>query len=959
MRKARTKRDIGSCEFPPFLMEGEGGLSSIKMMRSMRAKTVTFILILFIAFSISSNLAAQDYPALAAKVSTILAKFPADNAKEKEAFAAELFSLGPDGLRDVLGRLAAPGTDDDSLARFALDAVAVNVSRAGAESERRIFVKQLLKALDEPRDAEVKAFLLSELQLVGKKEIVKPLAKLLNDPKLCGPAARALVASHAPEAETALLKSLETVPVGNRIELIQALGELRSAAASKKILVYAADPDAGIRRAAIFALANIGDPAAQPILERSAVTASPYERARSASLYLLFARRQWENGKKDAAERIYRDFIRNSTLPEESQVRASALTLLVRILGADVLDVLLDAAESFDVQFRQKALELAEAIPGEKATARWIEKLAGLRPENQGDVIAMLGRRGDKAALETVRRKIGGEDKWVSLAAAVASARLGGDAVFDDVWPLLWSEDAEQVRAVRQALSFFSPARVVAKAASILMDAPAQTRIALIEMLAERKAREATGLVLAQARSEDENVRKAAFAALEPLARPDDAPALIGLLSAVSGTADVVPVQNALVAAANQIPEPERRAEAVLTAIEQAQGPKRADLVKPLARIGGEKALAFVISAARNPDPQLQAAALYALSNWLDGSALEELWKTARTTDDRKNRYLALQGIARLTGEAEFSSERKLLLLKDALDVAVEVNEKNLILSALAGIRTPESLRAVAKFFDDKTLRVRAAQAVLRMVMPAPGAAGLAGLETAMILKKALLSIENEYDRDEAERYARSLLFKNGFTALFNGKDLSGWKGLVADPPQRAKMTPAELKKTQPEADALMRQHWKVVEGALVFDGQGHSLCTLKDYGDFEMFVDWKIREKGDSGIYLRGSPQVQIWDLTQSPDGSGGIYNNKIHPAKPLLRADRPVGEWNTFYIRMTGERVTVHLNGVLVADNVVMENYWEREKPIYPTGQIELQAHSTPLTFKNIYIREIHSQK
>lgn len=959
MRKARTKRDIGSCEFPPFLKGDEGGLSSSKMMGSMRAKTITFILILFITFSISSNLAAQDHSILATKVSTVLAKFPAENAKDKEAFAAELVSLGPDGLRDVLGRLAAPGADDDSLARFALDAVAVNVSRAGAESERLIFVKELLKALYEPRDAEVKAFLLSELQLVGKKEIVKPLRRFLNDPELCGPAARALVASHAPEAETVLLKSLAAAPAKNRIELIQALGELRSAAASKKILTYAADPDAGIRRAAIFALANIGDPVAQPVLERSAVTASPYDRARSASIYLLFAQRQWENGKKDAAERICRDFIRNSTLPEESQVRASALTLLARILGAGVLDILLEAAESSDVQFRQKALELAETVPGEKATALWLEKLAELRPENQGDVIAMLGRRGDKTALPGIRQRIGSEDKSVSLAAAVASARLGGDAVFDDVWPLVWSEDGEQARAVRQALSFFSPARVVAKAPSILMAAPAQTRIALIEMLAERKAREAAGLVLAQARSEDENVRKAAFAALESLARPDDALALIGLLSAVLGTPDVAPVQNALVAAANQIPEPERRAEAVLTALEQAQGPKRADLVKPLARIGGEKALSFVISAARNPDPQLQAAALYALSNWLDGSALEELWKTARTTDDNKSRYLALQGIARLTGDLEYSSERKLLLLREALDIAVEVNEKNLILSALAGIRTPESLKVVAKFLDDKTLQVRAAQAVLRMVMPAPGAAGLAGLETAMILKKALLSIDNEYDRDEAERYARSLLFKNGFTALFNGKDLAGWKGLVADPPKRSQVTPAELKKAQAEADALMRKHWKVVEGALVFNGQGHSLCTLRDFGDFEMFVDWKIQEKGDSGIYLRGSPQVQIWDLTQSPDGSGGLYNNKINPSKPLVRADRPVGEWNTFHIKMTGERVTVHLNGIIVADNVVMENYWEREKPIYPAGQIELQAHSTPLTFKNIYIREFPSPK
>lgn len=929
-------------------------------MRTKRAKTTAFFLVLFITFFISSNLSSQDKPTLASRVSTVLAKFPAGNAKANAAFAAELFALGPNGLRDVCGRLAAPGADDDSLARFALDAVALHVSRSGAESERLTFVKELLKALDEPRDSEVKVFLLSELQLVGKKEIVKPLTRFLNDPKLCGPAVRALVASHAPEAETALLKSLDAAPVNNKIELIQALGELRSTAASKKILPYAEDPDAGIRRAALFALANIADPSVQPLLERSAVTASPYERARSASLLLLFAQRQWESGKKDVAERICRDFIRNSTLPDESQIRASALTLLARILGADVLDELLEAVESSDGPFRQKALELAQGIPGEKATARWIGKMAGLRPENQGDVIAMLGRRGDKTALPDVRQKIGSGDRTVSLAAVIAAARLGGDSVLDDVWPLVWSNDAEQVRAVKQALSFFSSAKVVSKAVSILMDAPAPARIMLIEMLAERKAREAARLVLAQARSEDADVRKAAFTALESLTRPDDLFALIGLLSAVSGTPDSALVQNALVAAANQIPEPERRADAILAALEQDQGSKRVDLVRPLARIGGDRALAFVISATRNPDAPLQAAALYALANWLDGSALEELWKTARTTEDKKTRYLALQGITRLMGEAAFPSERKLQLLKDALDIAVEVNEKNLILSALAGIRTPESLRAVSRFLDDTTLRAGAAQAVLRMSLPAPGVPGLSGLETAMILKMALPAIDNEslpsidkeYDRDEAERYARTLLFKNGFTALFNGKDLSGWKGLVAAPPQRAKMTPAELKKAQAEADMFMRQHWKVVEGALVFDGKGHSLCTLRDFGDFEMFVDWKIQEKGDSGIYLRGSPQVQIWDLTQSPDGSGGLYNNKINPSKPLVRADRPVGEWNTFYIKMSRERVTVHLNGVLVADNVVMENYWEREKPIYPEGQIELQAHSTPLSFKNIYI-------
>ncbi len=191
-----------------------------------------------------------------------------------------------------------------------------------------------------------------------------------------------------------------------------------------------------------------------------------------------------------------------------------------------------------------------------------------------------------------------------------------------------------------------------------------------------------------------------------------------------------------------------------------------------------------------------------------------------------------------------------------------------------------------------------------------------------------------------------------GFVALFNGRDLAGWKGLVASPPERARMTPDQLGAGQAVADQRMRQHWRVIGGVLVFDGRGDSLCTARDYGDFEMLVDWRIGPGGDSGIYLRGSPQVQIWD---NPEGSGGLYNNQKHPSKPLVVADHKIGEWNTLEIRMVGERVTVHLNGVLVVDDVPMENYWERDKPIYPRGQIELQSHGSTLWFRNIFLREV----
>tara|TARA_B100000809_G_scaffold189742_1_gene188282 strand:+ start:40 stop:1446 length:1407 start_codon:yes stop_codon:yes gene_type:complete len=198
-----------------------------------------------------------------------------------------------------------------------------------------------------------------------------------------------------------------------------------------------------------------------------------------------------------------------------------------------------------------------------------------------------------------------------------------------------------------------------------------------------------------------------------------------------------------------------------------------------------------------------------------------------------------------------------------------------------------------------------------------------------------------------------------GFKAAFNGKDLSGWKGLMAgglsNPIKRAALGKEAYKKAQAEADADMKAHWHIIDGALVFDGKGRSLCTAKDYGDFEMLVDWKIKEKGDSGIYLRGAPQVQIWDPKLGNVGSGGLYNNQKNPSKPPAIADNPVGEWNTFRIKMIGEKVSVWLNGVLVVDTVTLENYWDRKQPIFSKGQIELQNHGNTLYFKNVFLREI----
>ena len=208
-----------------------------------------------------------------------------------------------------------------------------------------------------------------------------------------------------------------------------------------------------------------------------------------------------------------------------------------------------------------------------------------------------------------------------------------------------------------------------------------------------------------------------------------------------------------------------------------------------------------------------------------------------------------------------------------------------------------------------------------------------------------------------------------GFTALFNGEDLTGWHGWAiheknANPDQLAKLDKEQRAERIAAWSKDAAEHWSVENGDLVNDGKGAYLATDKAYGDFELLIDYKTVPKADSGIYLRGTPQVQIWDYTDpgkfgigGDKGSGGLWNNAAGAKgkDPSEKADKPLGEWNHFRIIMVGDKVTVYLNDKLVVDHAAMANYWDRTKPIDPEGSILLQTHGGEIRWKNIFIREI----
>jgi hypothetical protein len=209
-----------------------------------------------------------------------------------------------------------------------------------------------------------------------------------------------------------------------------------------------------------------------------------------------------------------------------------------------------------------------------------------------------------------------------------------------------------------------------------------------------------------------------------------------------------------------------------------------------------------------------------------------------------------------------------------------------------------------------------------------------------------------------------------GFTPLYNGKDLSGWVGGDTTDPAKLAALPAEERKAKLDAwTEDMRKHWKAEGAELVNDGHGKYATTEKDYGDFELLVDYRTVAKADSGIYLRGIPQVQIWDTTEAGGkwnlgagkGSGGLWNNSAGaPGKdPLVLADKPFGEWNSFRIVMVGARTSIWLNGKLIVDHAILENMFDRKKGTPAKGPIQLQTHGGEIRWRNIFIREIGAEE
>lgn len=917
---------------------------------------------MLLSLFLSIGIQAQDQRTLETKVADVLALMPTDDLEHLDKVMETVISYGAPFISRLTDMTIAPGTGDDTAVRFVLNSLARYTSGLKNEETRRLVEAEFIKALDRESDKAIKTFFIRQLNLIGQQASIEKAKTYLTDNKLCEPATQLLLTIGSTDAEMALYEALPIAQDKNQITIVKALGELKSNKAHAAIFALEGSNDTNLQKVVLAALASIGNPDSYSTLLNAAKKVSfKYEATNAAAAFISYAQQLGENGHLKTCKKACLELMELNNEPDLLHNNAAALNIYARYFDDKAIALLIKAVNNEDKAYRTAILNSAREIGDVRTIKKWISKAKSSNPAVQEDIIVMLGQRGDNAAVPYLQSSLSSPFVNLRMASLTALASLQKrEAVPQIIKHILSGNDIEQAKAI---LLYLLDREHLAPIAGALDQTSGSAKAALIDVIAAKSGQQYFDQILAYTSDADDQVKTAALSALKRTASAEKLDQLINLSSKVDNQ-HIKPVQEAVYAAVTDCKDADKGINKVLVALDKAQ--KQEPLMAVLPQLGGQPALDKVSNIFVYSDGTLKEAAFIALTQWKDHSASATLFDICKTNSPAY-RTKAYNGFVSQISHSNLNADQKLLQLRKIMTLATNDQEKELVISSLENVKTYLCLIYLSQFLDQKGLQQTACRSIMKIALPAQGKkVGFYGDEVYQILERTeqiIAGPESNYFKINIRKYMDAMPKEAGFVSMFNGQDLTGWKGLVGNPLTRAKMDAKTLARKQKEANQEMLNNWRVKDGTIAFTGKGANLCSVKDYGDFEMLVDWRITKNGDSGIYLRGTPQVQVWDTSRvevgAQVGSGGLYNNQTNLSKPLKVADNPVGEWNTFHITMIGEKVTVYLNGELVVDNVPLENYWDRNLPIFPTGAIELQAHGTDLAFRDIYVREISEKE
>ena len=891
-------------------------------------KILAILLLTLVPFAAGAQDARQRTAATI--VADGLNQLPAQNPKAFDAVMQELAATGAEGIRMMAGMLVPAAEGKNAAVEYAINGVVSYATAAGREELAREVRAGLVAAVEACTDKPNQAFLLSQLQLCATAAEAPVFVKYAADKYLADYAVRGLIST--PGTDGAILALIEQSPAPQAL-LAYAAAEKRLAAAEPALLKWAADPaaDDATKEAVYNALARCGGEASLATLAAAAKAAGyTFTESDAAGAYVsLLARLAAEGSAKALAAA---KALRKAGMPQN--IRIAGLEIALRADAKKRTQEVLAALKDLDRTYRCAALDCAAEFADDDLYAAIARKLPSLKDDAaKTDVISWFGSRHAASQAGTVIAAIASPDPELALAAIRAAGRIGGQEALD---ALVAQLDGPHAREASAALAAFNGKPNAAFAAAL--DGTPRTQANALKLVAKRRITSAADKVFALLNSPDREVRTAAYGALAGVTTPADFNRLCGLLNQAQED-DVKALQAGL---KNALAKESSDMQYKMVAGQMAAAPEKARYYPLLAQAASKEAIDALLAA---DDRQAAFAALLTVQN---PAMVDVLYDLARQnpawTDAAISRYTDFVSKSRNT------PMRKYQLYRRGLEAKPSPKVQNKLLKALSKTPVFPALTLAMNYMDAPATAETAAMVVKTVAAKNPA---LGGETVAAALKKAQEVYAGLAKSDADAGYAvdeiKGLLAKlpaEGYLPV--SLEPSGWEAVVGDPETRKAMKAKALAKAQTEARAAMAKNWIAENGVLTGAADGGTIGSAKNYENFELILDWKT--EGEAAMGIRSIPQIAL-----GGKNSGALTGNMLHDnAAPKAAANGPQ-EWNTMQVKVVSDRVTVVLNGVTTAENVILENACNREIPAYAEGQILLIAGNAPLNVREMYIREL----
>ena len=905
---------------------------------------------------------AQINRTLETKVVDVLAQLPTDDREHSDRIMRELIALGETGILEFTNRLVPAGKGNDVEARYLVNSLAVYAGRGTSEQDRQLVESTYRKAIESAENKEIKIFLMERLLFCATEDSIGFLSDYLDDEDYYKTALGILETIGTENAASAIYKHLDKAEKGRQYAIVESLGKMRYLPANEKLIEISDTPDWISVRYVLRALSEIASEESFRTLTKASTTAGYRTDDKEAIISLVnYGYRLRDSGKKQLSEDVGSNLMKHCTDQDQLHFRAAGLELQRDVNSASLNKLLLKEISNPDVKYRGAVLALAEETVLPDAYKDWIRAFEKASKDSKPQILRTIGRIPnpeifDKCLVPSLSSK----DEELRIAAIKSMSYQDDAAALKALLVSLeGSNSSKELEALEETLLRIVKPEDAQLLAGTIGEVGDAGKIVLVDVMAARNMSTGFEAISALEGSGSQALDLAVADAMGSVATSADLDQLLDMLDDADEKGQVEALQRSVVEVLDS--SEDNAGSRVMQKYSQAE--QKLNWFPVLAAVDDPEALKEIEKVLQQGDEEAKLIAIGALSNWRDRESIPVLYEAATSGQPEEVRSMAFRSYLHQVVESDHTEDQKLLLIKRILPHHKGVNEKSMVIRAAGTLHTFLALVFVSEFLDDDDLVNTASNTAIRIALPTPTFEGLSGEVVRDIVSRSVNNLsgqDSQYLKIDVKEFLDNMSNEKGYLPIFNGKDLGGWKGLVEDPIKRSEMSASKLAREQEKADAQLSKDWIVENGNLKFVGEGFkNICTVKPYGDVEMLVDWRIGPGGDSGVYLRGTPQVQIWDtaLTDvgAEVGSGGLYNNEKNPSKPLVVADNPVGRWNTFRIKIVGDVVTVHLNGILVVDQVTMENYWNRNRSLFPKESIELQAHGEDVEFRNVFVKEL----